>query len=123
MTPVVTDKATVSPTPPENRSSRVLLGEAVEHAKGYVAAEKDALTLRLQLSVAIARNAAIFGIVAVVLALFGFGWLLVAVVGALAHVIGHTFAALAFGLVLLLAGYFCVRRVTGALSSLKDLGR
>ena len=100
----------------------MLLGEAVEHTKGYFAAEKEAITLRVRLTATIVRNAAVFGVVAAVLALFGVGWLLVAAVGALAHVIGHTFAALAVGLVLLLSAYLCVRRATGALADLKGLG-
>lgn len=103
---------------PEHRSSRALFGESVAHAKGYVAAEKEAITLRVKLTASVAKTVAVFGVVAVVLALFGLGWLLVAGVGALAHLVGYAWAALIVALVLLLAAYLCVRKAARALSIL-----
>lgn len=106
---------------PEDRSSRALFGETVKHAKGYLAAEKEAITLRVKLTATVAKTAAVFGVVAAVLALFGLGWLLVAAVGALAHLVGHTWASLIVALVLLLAAYLCVRKAASAVSTLSGL--
>ena len=107
---------------PEDRSSRALFGETVDHVKGYLAAEKQAVTLRVKLTVAAAKSLVLFGTVAAVGALFGIGWLLVAAVGALSHLVGHTIAAAIIGAVLLLAAYLSLRRAMGALNDLPGAG-
>lgn len=106
---------------PDDRSARSLFSESIEHTKGYLAAEKEAITLRVRLTATVAKTAAIFGAVAAILALFGIGWLLVAVVGALAHLVGYIWAALIVGLTLLIVAFLCVQRVSSAVKSLPEM--
>lgn len=103
---------------PQEESIRQLLSETVDHSKAYIAAEKEALTLRAKLTLAVAKHAAIFGIVAGVLALFGFGWLLSAIVAALSIIMHPALAALLVAVMLLLLAYLCSRRATAGLADL-----
>lgn len=102
----------------DDESIRELFGDTVEHSRNYIAAQKDALTLRARITAAIVKTAVAFGSIAIVLALFGLSWVLAAAVGALALLIGYVLAALAVGLLLLLAAFLCVRRVMSTLSRL-----
>lgn len=100
----------------DDESIRELFGDTVQHSRSYIAAQKEALTLRARITAALIKTAVAFGSVAGVLALFGFGWVLAAAVGALALLIGDVLAALVVGLLLLLAAFLCVRRAMSALS-------
>lgn len=99
-------------------SVRRLFSETVGHSKAYIAAEKDALTLRVKLTVAIAKHAVTFGVVAGVLALFGFGWLLSSAVAALSIVMHPALAALLVAVVLLVLAFVCLKLATSRLSDL-----
>ena len=90
----------------------------IAHSKAYLSAETDALTLRVKLTAVVARNAAVFGGAAGVLALFGFGWLLVALVDGLSELMHPAWAALIVAVALLLLAFACVRLATGALRGL-----
>ena len=104
--------------PVHEESIRRLFSDTVQHSKAYVAAEKEALTLRAKLTLAIAKHAVLFGVVAAVLALFGFGWLLAAAVAALSIVMHPALAALLVAIVLLVLAYLCLRRATAGLADL-----
>ena len=101
-----------------DRSARSLLRDTIDHSKAYVAAEREALTLRAKLTAAVAKHAAVYGVVAVVMGLFGFGWLLAAVARGLGEVVHPAWAALIVAVALLLIAYLCVRLATGALKAL-----
>ena len=104
--------------PDRNESIRRLFNETVDHSKAYISAEKDSLTLRAKLTLAVAKHAVVLGTVAGVLALFGFGWLLSAAVAGLSIVMHPALAALSVAVVLLVLAYVFLKRATSGLSDL-----
>ncbi len=112
------DTAIHTPERPDDVSVRRLVRETVAHSKAYLSAEKEALTLRAKLTVVVARNAAVFGMAAGVLALFGFGWMLVAAAEGLSELVHPAWAALIVAVALMLTALLCVRLATGALRGL-----
>ena len=91
----------------DRESIRALFSATVDHSKAYLSAEKQALTLRAQLTLAAFKMAAVFGLLAAVLGLFALGWLLVTIAAALAVLIGAPLAALVVTLLLLVGASVC----------------
>ncbi len=102
----------------EGVSIRNLFADTIGLSKAYIAAEKAALTLRARLTAAVLASALALGVTAAVLALFGFGWLLVGLALLLAEVIGSVGAAFVVALVLLALASACALLARRALSRL-----
>lgn len=99
-------------------SIRDLFSETVHHSKAYIAAERTALTLRARLTAKVLTLALAFGSAAAILALFGFGWLLVGLALLLAEAIGAIGAAFVVSLILLGLAFVCVLLARRALARL-----
>lgn len=94
----------------------------VDHTKAYLGAEKTALTLRAKLTAKAVGFAVAFGVAALVLVLFAFGWLLVGLALLLAEAIGAIGAALVVGVVLLIVAAVCGLLAKRALSAIPRSG-